>query len=86
MFYLTTDWSMAPLHGNKPLHRNKFNFDSDETKIEPSNSNSIAMSVLNSYLSVLLANNSPASVWSTIVSSFKFLDREKHGTQYELAS
>jgi hypothetical protein len=33
--YPTVDWSIAPLHGNKPLHRNKFNFDSDKTKNHP---------------------------------------------------
>ena len=35
VFYLTADWSMALLHGNRPLHRNKFNFDSDKTKNHP---------------------------------------------------
>ena len=33
--YPTVDWSMAPLHGNKPLHTNKFNFDGDKTKNHP---------------------------------------------------
>ena len=30
--YPTIDWSMDPLHKNKPVHSNKFNFDSDKIK------------------------------------------------------
>jgi hypothetical protein len=33
--YPTVDWAMVPLHGNKPLHRNKFSFDCDKTNNHP---------------------------------------------------
>ena len=40
--YPTVDWSMAPLHRNKPVHSNKLNFDSDKRIIHLEQSSEFA--------------------------------------------